>query len=83
VAWVAVFLAAAAIVSRRDRRGFQVSGRIDSLERVLQVVSRQHAEASAENAIRLAPGALSRVGEGLGLRIPTDSEIERVLVPRR
>ena len=32
---------------------------------------------------RLAPGPLILLGEQLGLRTPTDNEIERVPVPRR
>jgi hypothetical protein len=82
LAWVAVFLALAAIVSQRDRRGFRTAERIDSLARAFQVVSRQHAELQTEINTRLAPGELSRVGAALGLRVPTDSEIEQVGVPR-
>jgi hypothetical protein len=82
LAWVAVFIAVAAIVSQRDRRAFRTADRIDSLARVLQVVSRQHSVLQSEINTRLAPGELSRIGTALGLRVPTDSEIEQVGVPR-
>lgn len=82
LAWVAVLLLAAAIVSLRDRRGFKVTKRIEALERTHQVVSHQLLDVHAEVTIRTSPGELRRVGERLGLRIPTDSEIEQVGVPR-
>jgi hypothetical protein len=82
LAWVAVLLLAAAIVSLRDRRGFKVAKRIEALEHTHQVVSHQLMEVQADINNRTSPGQLRRVGERLGLRIPTDSEIEQVGVPR-
>lgn len=82
VVWIAVFLLVAAIITLRDRAGFEATARIARLEDSLQVISRQHAELSARIANQRAPGPLSQLGESLGLRIPTDNEIERVQVPR-
>lgn len=82
VGWIAVFLAVAAVITLRDRAGFAARDRISLLDDSLQVVSRQYNDLSARIAIRQAPGALLLLGEELGLRTPTDDEIERVLVPR-
>lgn len=82
VGWIAVFLGVAAMITLRDRAGFAARDRIRLLEDSLQVLSRQHNELSGRVNMRSAPGALSLVGESLGLRSPTDNEIERVLVPR-
>lgn len=82
VAWIAVFLAVAAVITLRDRAGFAARDRIAALEDTLQVLERQHVDLSSRINTRLAPGPLSLLGEQLGLRIPTDNEIERVLVPR-
>lgn len=82
IGWIAVFLAVAAVITLRTRAGFDTGDRIALLEDSLQVLERQHADLSARIANRLAPGTLTLVGEQLGLRTPTDNEIERVLVPR-
>lgn len=83
VAWIAVFLLVAGVITVRDRRAFATEKRVALLEDSLQVLLRQHADLLARRSTRLAPGSLMRVGERLGLRTPTDNEIERVLVPRR
>ena len=82
VGWIAVFLAVAAVITLRDRAGFTTRSRIALLEDSLQVLDRQYNDLNSRIAVRRAPGPLSLVGEQLGLRIPTDNEIERVLVPR-
>lgn len=82
VVWIAVFLVVAAVITLRDRAGFNTTARIAQLEDSLQVVARQHADFSARINNKLAPGPLSQLGESLGLRTPTDNEIERVQVPR-
>lgn len=82
VAWIAVFLVAAGIIALRDRAAFQATKRIAALSESLQVTNRQLVEVSTDIVNRTAPGELGRVGERLGLRIPTDSEIEQVRVPR-
>ncbi len=82
VVWVAVFLMVAAVITLRDRAGFEATARIARLEDSLQLIDRQHLELSARIANFRAPGPLSRLGESLGLRTPSDNEIERVQVPR-
>jgi hypothetical protein len=83
VGWVTVFLAVAAVITLRDRAAFATNTRIASLEDSLRVLGRQSNDLSTRLANRQAPGALSVVGERLGLKAPTDNEIERILVPRR
>ena len=83
VGWIAVFLAVAAVITLRDRAAFATGERIAVLQDSLQVLSRQNTDLSARIANRQAPGALTVLGEQLGLRTPTDNEIERVMVPRR
>jgi hypothetical protein len=82
VGWIAVFLAVAAVITLRDRAAFATGERVRALEDSLQVLSRQYNDLSSRIAIRQAPGALMLVAEQLGLRTPTDNEIERVPVPR-
>jgi hypothetical protein len=83
VGWIAVFLAVAVVITLRDRAAFATAERIAALDDSLQVLLRQQVDLSGRVNDRLAPGPLSRLGEQLGLRIPTDNEIERVPVPRR
>ena len=83
VGWVAVFLAVAVVITLRDRAAFATGDRIAALEDSVQVLGRQHDDLSARIHNRLAPGPLILLGEQLGLRTPTDNEIERVPVPRR
>jgi hypothetical protein len=83
VGWIAVFLGVAAVITLRDRAGFATVTRIGVLEDSQQVLQRQHADLHGRVANRLAPGELSALGESLGLRTPTDNEIERIQVPRR
>ncbi len=82
VGWIAVFLAVTAVITLRTRAGFDARKRISALEDSLQVLSRQYSELSGEITNRTSPGTLGRIGEELGLRTPTDNEIERVMVPR-
>src|SRR5690606_9683735 len=72
----------AAVITLRHRPGFNATARTARLEDSLQVVARRHADLSARINNKLAPGPLSQLGESLGLRTPTDNEIERVQVPR-
>ncbi len=81
VAWVAVFLVVAGIITRRDRLGFAALERYNAIAESLQVVQRQQAELSADIQTRESPGALVQLGLRLGLRTPTDTEIEQVSVP--
>lgn len=81
VAWTAAFLVVAGIIAFRDRSAFRAQERYDVLGESLQVVSRQHDQFSAEIADRLASGPLTALGERLGLRSPSDTEIETVPVP--
>lgn len=83
VGWVAVFLAVAATIALRDRAAFETTKRISLLADSLQVIERQYNDLSTQISNRRAPGPLSALGESLGLRTPTDNEIERVQVPRR
>ena len=83
VGWVAVFLAVAAVITLRDRAAFAAGERISVLEDSLQVLGRQFNDLSGRIENRRAPGPLGLLGEQLGLRTPTDNEIERVPVPRR
>lgn len=80
VAWIAVFLVVAGIVTLRDRAAFRVQKSMALVEESLQVVERQHNELNAEIANRKSSGALTPIGERLGLRIPSDTEIETVRV---
>ena len=80
VAWTAVFLAVAGVVTLRDRAAFRALERYEVLEDSLQVVARQHTELLSEINTRGSLGALGELGARLGLRIPTDGEIEQVRV---
>jgi hypothetical protein len=82
VGWIAVFLVVAAVITLRDRAAFATSKRIVALDDSLSVLKRQYVDVTARIENRQSPGALMRLGEELGLRTPTDDEIERVLVPR-
>lgn len=82
VLWIAVFLAVAGVITLRDRAAFATDQRIRTRGDSLQVLLRQRAELSSRINNRLAPGALTQVGEQLGLRTPADNEIERVRVSR-
>lgn len=81
VAWIAVFLVVAGIITLRDRAAFAARQRLGAIAESLQVVSRQYSELSAEIETTLSPGRLTLLGERLGLRTPTDTEIEQVPVP--
>lgn len=80
VAWTAVFLAVAGVITLRDRAGFRALERYEVLQESVDVVTRQRAELGAEIHTRLSAGELTPLGERLGLRIPTDAEIARVSV---
>lgn len=80
VAWTAVFLVVAGVITLRDRAAFRAVKRHEALRESLDVVERQHSELTAELATRRSPGELTPLGERLGLRIPTDAEIARVSV---
>jgi hypothetical protein len=81
VAWIAVFLAVAGVITLRDRAAFRTQETLRVVEESLQVVSRQHAELTADIANRLSAAVLTPLGESRGLRIPTDTEIETITVP--
>jgi hypothetical protein len=81
VAWTAVFLVVAGSITLRDRAAFRALERYRILQESLQVVSRQHDELLADINNRVTAGELTALGERLGLRIPTDTEIELVRVP--
>jgi hypothetical protein len=83
VGWITVFLAVAAVITLRDRAAFTTNERIAALEDSLRVLGRQHYDLTSRLVIRRTPAALSVVGERLGLKAPTDNEIERIQVPRR
>lgn len=80
LAWTALFLAVAGTIAVRDRRAFGTARRVAALEDSLNVVSRLHGELAAELANLQSPGALTLLGERLGLRAPTDSELLTVTV---
>lgn len=82
VAWTAVFLVVAGMITLRDRAAFRAQDRYRVLEDSLQVVSRQYDQLSADIAARRMAGPLTALGERLGLRSPTDAEIHTVRVPR-
>ncbi len=81
VAWVAVFLVVAGIITLRDRAAFAAGQRLGAVAESLQVVSRQQNELTAEIQTRVSSGPLTLLGERLGFRIPSDTEIYKVTVP--
>lgn len=81
VAWTAVFLVVAGVITLRDRAAFRAQDRHRVLQESLQVVEREHAELLADINTRLSAGPLTALGERLGLRNPSDAEIETVRVP--
>lgn len=80
VAWTAVFLVVAGVITLRDRAAFRALERYEVLEESLQVVARQQAELALEISTKASHAALAELGERLGLRIPTDTEIAQVRV---
>ena len=83
LAWTAVFLAVAGVITVRDTRGWAKQRVVDALEDSLAVLQDLHTEASAAVATLRPPGELTRVGAALGLRPPSDSEIHTLRVPAR
>jgi hypothetical protein len=81
LAWVAAFLAVAGVISRRDHRGFDVAERVRVHEDSVRVLLDIRAQVSADVARLLSPGEITRYGQALGLRLPSDSEITTLHVP--
>ncbi len=80
MAWTAFFLAVFGTIAVRDRRAFAVARRVSVLEDSFNVVARMHGDLAAELANMQSPGALTDLGERLGLRPPKDSELLTVVV---
>ncbi len=81
VAWVAVFLAVAGAITLRNRAAFRVQKALAAVAESLQVVERQRDELTSDIETRRSASALTPLGESRGLRIPTDTEIETIVVP--
>ena len=81
VAWIAVFLVVALVITLRNRASFRTQEDLRAVAESLQVVSRQRDELLVDIRTRLSSAVLTPLGTSQGLRIPTDTEIETVRVP--
>ena len=81
LAWTAVFLAAAGAIVVRERRGWELRRRLDTVNDHLKVLEDMRAELEGSIAALGSRDSLVPRARALGLRIASDTELVQLPVP--
>lgn len=81
IAWTAVFLAVAGIITVRDHHGWQVRGRLAAVRDSVEAARSEVDLLKSRVSFLTSRAHLAPIATALGLRISSDSEYQRLTLP--
>ena len=83
IGWTAVFLAAVGTIVLRDSAGFAARAHVDGLNNRIKALEGIRADLETSVTLQQGRDSLAARLRGIGLRLPTDSEVVPLRLPPR